>query len=101
MMNHLNILHFCQEAGFSSDLLNVHFAFMRNSYKKVKGKLPPDALIPYRPRILPPPTRDFISAEVMSRGLARRVSINKTEVVLTHEMLNTLNLIRRNEWCYY
>jgi hypothetical protein len=39
-MGHLNILHFCQEAPFSSDLLNVHLAFMRNSYKKVNDKLP-------------------------------------------------------------
>ena len=31
-MQHLNVLYFCQE-GYSSDLLELHIAFLKNSFK--------------------------------------------------------------------
>lgn len=32
MMQHLNVLYFCQE-GYSSDLLELHITFLKNSFK--------------------------------------------------------------------
>ena len=88
-MSHLNILYFCDEAGFSSDLLEVHLAFMRNSYKNIDPtKLPPNVVFPYHHKIPPPPSREelskdrakdrtenYVSAGEMSQALSRRVSV--------------------------
>lgn len=63
MMIHLNVLYFCDEVGFCSDLLEVHLAFMRNSYKNIEGlNLPKDVLeniiLPYKPTIPLPPKKN-------------------------------------------
>jgi hypothetical protein len=106
MMSHLNVLYFFDEAGFSSDLLEVHLAFMRNSYKRIEPtKLPPN-FFPYHPKIPPPPSREelakdrakdstenCLSAGEMSQALSRRVLTKDVTVSIKHEMLNTLDII--------